>query len=429
MLCSLHCKADVSRACLQYKPRKSAAFLLRSFYSLAGITSPVVPGKGVLNVTLLASEWPSSEKVWPSIIKELALQLAHHMQVEVTVLVPKNACSEEGRRFAEEHNIAVREAVVRPGYDRLDWLSFPPRDLAIDVVLGHGPKLCKQAQIIRESHSCKWVQVVDKEPEELGIYKNYLKAISKGAGKNRTEEDLYKLANLVVAVGPKIKEVYSAFLRSALVDVIQLTPGIFSEFSVIEQATIESERFKVLTFGRGDPEDFSLKGFDIAAEAIAELNDSSYRLIFVGAPDGKQEEVAENLLKCGISRAQLKVSKFVQSNERLKELFCEVDLVIMPSKVEGFGLLALKALSAGLPILVSEDSGIGDALLCLPFGTQFVVESPDPKEWAKAIRAVRLKARSVRLEEIQRLRASYEATFSWEKQCDTLVHLFKECGE
>jgi len=78
----------------------------------------------------------------------------------------------------------------------------------------------------------------------------------------------------------------------------------------------------------------------------------------VGAPDGKEEDVANKLLHCGISKDQLVVRKFVQSKERLKEFFCEVDLAIMPSGTEGVGLTALEALSAGLPILVSGSSGL-----------------------------------------------------------------------
>ena len=66
----------------------------------------------------------------------------------------------------------------------------------------------------------------------------------------------------------------------------ELTPGIFGEFSGLRKPTKESKNFRVLTFSRGDPEDFSLKGYDIAVKAIVELNDSSYRLLFVGAPDG-----------------------------------------------------------------------------------------------------------------------------------------------
>jgi len=105
----------------------------------------------------------------------------------------------------------------------------------------------------------------------------------------------------------------------------------------------------------------------------------------------------------------------------LKELFCEVDLAIMPSRTEGFGLTALEALSAGLPILVSGNSGFGDALRSLPLGKPFVVESAETKEWAKAIAAVRLKDRAERLQEIQRLRTSYEDTFGWKEQCEALV--------
>ena len=201
----------------------------------------------------------------------------------------------------------------------------------------------------------------------------------------------------------------------------ELTPGIFGEFSGVRKPTKESKNFRVLTFGRGDPEDFSLKGYDIAVKAIVELNDSSYRLLFVGAPDGKEEDVAENVLQCGISKDQLVVRKFLPDKEGLKELFCEVDLVIMPSRTEGFGLTALEALSAGLPILVSGNSGFGDALRSFPTGKQFVVETAEPKTWAKAIAAVRLKDRPERQQEILRLQASYADTFSWEKQCEALV--------
>ena len=364
-----------------------------------------------------------------TINRQLAIQLAQHSEVEVTLLVPQSACSEDEKRMASSHNVSIREAKTLVGYsDPLDWLSFPPRDLVIDFVLGHGAKLGKQAQVIRDSHNCKWIQVVHTAPEELAMHKNYPKAISKGEEKNLTEVELCKLANAVLAVGPKLADAFSAQLRSSKSqdDILQLTPGTFHEFSDVKQAKKESNKFKVLTFGRGDPEDFSLKGYDISARAIVELKDRSYSLIFVGAPDGKQDEVAANLLESGIDKGQLTVRKFVQSKDRLKELFCEVDLCIMPSRTEGFGLTALEALSAGLPILVSGNSGFGEALCTLPSGKSFVVESEDPEEWAKAITGVRQKERSDRLQDIQQLRISYEEKFSWEKQCDILVEKMRD---
>ena len=376
-----------------------------------------------LKVALLASEWNSTRGGLSTINRHLAILMAKRSEVEVTLLVPQSACSEEEKRAAQSHKIVIKEAERLPAYDSLDWLSFPSEDLKIDVVVGHGAKLGRQAQIIRKSHNCQWVQMVHSSPEERGMFKSYPRAIARGEEKTTAEVDLCKLANLVVAVGPKLTETYTAYLRSSekQQDIMSFTPGTFKEFYTVNHVSVDSKKFRVLTFGRGDPGDFGLKGYDIVAKAIAELKDHSYHLVFVGAPDGKQEAVTENLLQNGISKRQLTVRKVLQSIEKLKDCFCEVDLCIMPSRTEGFGLTALEALSAGLPILVSGNSGFGEALRTVPFGESFVVDSEEPKVWAEAIDGVRKKNRSQRLKEIERLRTSYEEQFSWEKQCDLLV--------
>ena len=356
--------------------------------------------------------------------RKLAVLLAKQPLVNVTVFVPQNACSEEDKKSASKSNVTIQEAKKRPGYDDLDWLCSPPKSLSIDVIVGHGAKLGKQAQFITDSHSCKWVQMVHTAPEELGMYKDYPGAVAKGEMKNRVEVDLCQLADLVVAVGAKLRDAYSSYLRSfpqKCQDIIQLTPGTFDEFKAVKQAVQEGEKFKVLTFGRGDPEDFELKGYDIAPKALAKLEDNSYCLVFVGTPKRKQDEVKERLLESGIPKDQLIVREFIQSKEGLKELFCEVDLAIMPSRTEGFGLTGLEALSAGLPILVSGNSGFGLALRALPQGHSFVMDSEDPKDWAKEIASVRQKERAKRLKEIQSLRTNYEERYNWEKQCASLI--------
>ena len=376
-----------------------------------------------LKVSLLASEWSSSMGGLSTINRHLAIQLGRHAQVEVTLIVPSSSCSKEEKSFARSCNVTIMEVPYRIGYDPLDWLITPPEDLEIDVVVGHGQKLGKQAQFITESHGCKWIQVVHTSPEDLGMHKNYSKAIPKGEEKKKIEVELCKQADAVVAIGPTLKETFSAYLRSCgkQEDIIELTPGIFSEFSTIKHAAVDNKNFRVLIFGRSDREDLEVKGYDIASKAIAELSDTTYRLIFVGAPDGKEEEIKDYLLQNGIPDDQLTVRKFVQSKEELEELFCEVDLCIMPSRVEGFGLTALEALSAGLPILVSGYSGFGEALCAMPSGKKVVVKSKDPKVWAEAIAGVRQKERSQRLLEIKQIRRSYEEKYDWEKQCEILV--------
>ena len=376
-----------------------------------------------LRVTLLGSEWSSTKGGLSTINRELAIQLAKHPNVEVSVYLPQ--CSEEDKQVARDHNVRLIKAREMPGLEPNFWLSCLPEDHAVDCVIGHGAVLGRQVQILKRIHPCKWIQVVHTAPEELGMYKSYADAISKGEKKHQAEVKLCEKADQVVAVGSKLAEAFSGYLRACGKDqnVLNLTPGIFSEFADVKQATEERKTFSVLVFGRCDNEDFQLKGYDIAARAIAELKDQPqpYKLLFVGAPSGEEEKVKDLLLQEGIDRRQLIVRCFCESREQLAPLFCEVDLAIMPSRSEGFGLATLEALSAGLPVLVSGNSGLGEALKEVPYGSSCVVESEDPKDWASAIKAVRQKDREMRLKESGSLRVYYALKYSWEKECGKLV--------
>ena len=370
-----------------------------------------------VKVTILASEWGSSKGGLSTLSREVALQLARFPEVQITVFLPR--CSEGAKNQALTHNVKVVEATPLPGFEELDWLSFPPDDLQIDIVVGHGIKLGHQAQVIRKFKNCQWVQMVHTDPEELGMFKTYDKPISKGEKKHKTEVKLCEMADLVVGVGPKLSKAFSSYLVGFQECVHDFTPGVFDEFVSVTQSPDEREHCSVLVFGRGDDEDFELKGFDIAGKAIAKLPET--RLVFAGAPDGKHEEIAKKLGECGVRKRCLRVRGFVQSREELKRLFQEVDLVLMPSRTEGFGLTGLEALSAGLPVLVSKNSGFGEALYKVPFGSSFVIDSEDPDEWATTIKEVWNKGRQGRLVEAEKLRMFYGEKYNWAKQSRGLL--------
>ena len=228
------------------------------------------------------------------------------------------------------------------------------------------------------------------------------------------------MADLVVGVGPKLSEAFRSYLRGCHDSVVVLTPGVFKEFSSLKQAAEERKQRSVLVFGRGDAEDFELKGFDIAGKAVAALQDT--RLVFVGAPDGKHEEIAKRLTGCGVPASRLRVRGFIKERESLRRLFQEVDLVVMPSRTEGFGLAGLEALSAGLPVLVSCNSGFGEALCIVPFGSSFVVNSEDPTDWTAAISKIWAKDRKSQLVEAKSLRDLYDVKYNWAKQTKDLLH-------
>ncbi|XP_068720690.1 uncharacterized protein [Montipora capricornis] len=387
--------------------------------------------KEALDVTLLGSEWNSSSGGLSTLNRELAIHLSQQPNVRVAMLVPEGACKDEDKKAAQHFGITVLDARQCPGFSEpLDWLGFPPQDHRMDVVVGHGVKLGRQITVIKRSpqfQNCKWVHVVHTAPEDLSKYKAYDNPTSRGEQKHWDEVGLCKYADLVVPVGPRLKRAYSSYLQGCkkVEDIFEIAPGLFNrEFgNLVQQAKVESDDdFKVLLCGRGDDEDFELKGYDIAVQAFADkrLKGKLYYLLFVGAPDGKQDEVRRRLLDCGITDQQLTVRKFVQNRARMKDLFCEVDLVIMPSKSEGFGLVALEALSAGLPVLVGSNSGFARAIKSIPLGVYSIVDSEDPGKWAEAIEGVSVRHK-VCLEESKLLREAYGKEYCWKKQCEEFV--------
>ena len=371
-----------------------------------------------MKILLLASEWQSKRDLLSTFSGELAIQLAKCSDVQVSVFVP--GCNQEEKDAALMNHITLIQPTRRLGCDdETTWLYLPPIDLPIDCVIGHGVVLGHPAQVIQENRDCIWVQFVHTDPEELGMFKFYPCAMSKAEMMHRDELTLCAMADLVVAVGSKVAETCGFYLRCIDKNVLSFTPGIFSEFYNVAKNKQERGTFQVLVFVCGDAGDFSVKGFDIAAKAVGRLKDAHF--IFVGVPGKKQDEVASHLKKCNIPPGCLRVNTCIETRECLKQLFSEVDLAIMPSRVEGFGITALEALSAGLPILVSCNSGFAEALKKVQLGSQCVIDSDDAEEWTDRITEVWSKDRELRLEEARDIRNNYGKKYSWERQCSVLV--------
>ena len=380
-----------------------------------------------LKVTLLTFEWGFTRGGISTINRELAIQLAKYDNVEVCMYLPW--VSDDDKREAADFRVRLLKANERAGYDPIDWLTLIPREHQMDVVIVHGIHLGRQILHIKESHpQCKWVQVVHNDHEELDMVKpTYAGYTIKDEKEYEAELELCQEADQVVAIGPKLASTYSRSCGKRKVFV--LTPGIFSEFSDIKQDTDERRVFRVLVFER-DCEDFQVKGYDIAARAVAKLKDEehAFKLVFVGAPTGKEELVKEMLLNEGILPRQL-IVRSLKERERIARHFYEADLFIMPSRAEGFGVAALEALSAGLPVLVSNNVGLGQVLKEVPFGKNVVLNSDDPTEWAKEIKAVQRRRRGLRLEDASELRKNYSEKYNWEEQCSRLIErMFEVVG-
>jgi len=101
-----------------------------------------------------------------------------------------------------------------------------------------------------------------------------------------------------------------------------------------------------------------------------------------------------------------------------------VDLLIKPSKTEGFGMSGLRAIAADLPVLISENCGLGIALKRLPFGDMYVVDSQDPQVWAERIKEIKEKDVEICHSEVEQLKKEYIKEYMWENQFNSVVAEF-----
>ena len=359
-------------------------------------------------------------------IRELAKQLAKFKQVQVRVLVPEDTLYDENEeRKAKEMGVTIVKAKKRLGFcDSIEWLNYPPADLKTDVVIGVGVELGKVAQNWKMRYQCKSIQFAGGNDWER-VYRDTVYDCLEGWTDRHIKHlrGLSLSADIPVAVGPKTADKLAASLRSKGKQVLGFTPGISSEFSSLTHATEDGTDFRVLFVGGINPDNSQEDGAELATKTVAELNDKSYHLIHVGAGKGREQQFANLFHQSGVPKRQFEMRNLPQTDEEWKDLLCEVDLAIMPSGDEEFGWGALVALSAGLPVLVHEESGFGRALKDVGFGQSAIVDSDDPKQWASRIKKVRETNRKTRLEQAALLRSKYDEKYSWSKQCGALVEM------
>jgi D-inositol-3-phosphate glycosyltransferase len=138
----------------------------------------------------------------------------------------------------------------------------------------------------------------------------------------------------------------------------------------------------LLFVGRIQP----LKGLDVAVGALAELDRPEVRLVVVGGAsgavgDGEVDRVLGMARDLGVE-AQIELVA-PQPHHLLSTYYRAANVVLVPSRSESFGLVALEAAACGVPVVASA---VGGLLTLVDHGrTGFLVPDRDPVEFARDI--------------------------------------------
>ena len=389
-----------------------------------------------LKLMFVCDEWKSTKGGLSTSNRYFAENMAKYCShVEVYCYVPQS--DEQDRENAREKGVSLLTAQKLPGNrNTLDWMKCLPKELPNpNVVVTHGRKFGSVAPFLvqKASSTCCWVHMVHVFGLDIGKYKSRSSKrddpIEDNEKKHDDEIELCEAADAVVTVGPRLREKYRRCLPETTV--MAITPGILEDYPLYEPPqqrlshVDEDEVFNVLVIGRAQLEDRELKGYDIIARAVSSLGPKVH-LTFVGCEPNKQKELEEWFLrKAAIKKEQLTLCGY-GGREKLMRKLKAADLFVLPSREDGFGMVALEALSFGTPILVSENTGIAHVLRKVKKGKRFIVSGNDPDEWAKCIREASILEPRQRYDNARRLRENYSKTYSSEQGCQEFANLLEE---
>jgi D-inositol-3-phosphate glycosyltransferase len=177
----------------------------------------------------------------------------------------------------------------------------------------------------------------------------------------------------------------------------------------------------LLYVGRIQP----LKGADLAVRCLAELDHPDAHLVLVGGPSGTDGPAELDRLRALVRELGLDDRVRFEpprSHEALASFYRAADVVLVPSRTESFGLVALEAAACGTPVVASAVGGLRSVVEHGVSG--YLVAERDPSEYAAHVR--RVLADPERTAEMRSRAAAGARRYTWSIAAARLRRLYAD---
>jgi D-inositol-3-phosphate glycosyltransferase len=206
--------------------------------------------------------------------------------------------------------------------------------------------------------------------------------------RERAEAEVIGCCDAICASNPVEAHQLESFYGAPAERIELVPPGVdHAFFSAGDRAGAREalgfdDRPTALFVGRIQP----LKGLSVAVRMLAELRASDARLVVVGGPSGPEGPSEFGSIRTLVDDLGLEQRvSFVepQPHHLLSTYYRAADVVVVPSRSESFGLVALEAAACGVPVVAAAVGGL--RTLVDDGVTGFLVESRDPSEFAARV--------------------------------------------
>ncbi|OLT27035.1 hypothetical protein BJF83_19460 [Nocardiopsis sp. CNR-923] len=372
-----------------------------------------------LRILAYCTEWNPHKGGIVAVNRNLVEGLAaagHEVFVRVGHEVPPDV---PGSRI---HLIGPRQ--YDPDRGEQEQLVYDGEDLPsnVDAIIGHSRYSGPEALQVRDQlyPDTPFVQVVHMV---TGALARVAKRPDLEVEFEGIERRMVAAADMVAAVGPTLEKEARRIAATNPGDhvpaVHQIIPGVPFEEQRLPPWDGERTR-QVLLIGRGDAPQ---KGAHHAALMVRQLldEDIDVQLTVRGASPETVEEVKERL--SAIAGREVVVKPFSIDRDELLADMRQADVMVMPSRAEGFGLVGLEGAGAGLPVVLPTTSGVGTyfgdpsrfppELTRLMLVEQGFEDEVDVERWNANLREILLDIPTARENALALQRILSEADTTW----------------
>jgi phosphatidylinositol alpha-1,6-mannosyltransferase len=167
-----------------------------------------------------------------------------------------------------------------------------------------------------------------------------------------------RFADRIIAVSDHTREQLRDVYRFDQDRLVTIPPGIDTDrFRPVDEhhPAVDPSKESILVLSRLDPR----KGIDKAIRAFAQLDRPEAELLIAGT--GRLESDLRQLAtEVGVHES-VRFLGFI-SDDELPSLYSSVDLFVLPSEYEGFGIVFMEAMACGTPVIGTDVGGIPTAI-------------------------------------------------------------------
>ncbi|WP_328534761.1 helix-turn-helix domain-containing protein [Micromonospora zamorensis] len=335
------------------------------------------PSHRALRILVINTEWSSRHGGLSTLNRELCRSMVSQ-GAEVYCSTP-SASDEENEDAARARVSLVHPPTSSKYPDAV--LTHPPElppGVVPDVVIGHGRQTGEAARLVSRHYPgarlVHFFHVISDQVEFEKEHEPDIDPMDTAEQRFQEELEIVRNSDLAVGVGPVLHKYLRGRLRGprhGKVRTHRLDPGFDIAEQALEPPDSGDDTAQVLLFGRLSVRESKVKGVDIAAAALGHVmrqrgtRGPDVELVLRGVEAGEGRRLKTTVEKWAGRPPSLRVQPRPYSADKntLEDDLHQARVVVMPSRAEGFGLVGLEAVTAGIPVLISDRSGLGRLLL------------------------------------------------------------------